>query len=188
MILRSLLIVATPYMFCVLCICIVLTYCIYVILPSISSMALHSSHGLYICVHVLCVCMVYMYCVYVLCKCHFAEHLQHGATFVGVILIYMCITRVNASCHTCEWDVAHERMRHVTHVHESCHTCGWVIPPVWMSDIMWMMRHVTHVNALRHTYERFMSHTWMSHVTHVNASWQTYEQVMSHIWMRHVTR
>jgi len=48
--------------------------------------------------------------------------------------------------------------------------------------------HVTRMNESCHTYERVMSHVWMSHVTRMNESCQTYERVMSHVWMSHVTR
>jgi len=38
-----------------------------------------------------------------------------------------------------------------------------------------------------YTYERVMSHIWMSHGTHTKESWHTYEWVTAHIRMRHVT-
>jgi len=55
-----------------------------------------------------------------------------------------------------------------------------VISHIWMS-------HVTHVNESYHTCEWVMLHIWMSHVTHVNESCHTYEWVMSHMWMSHIT-
>jgi len=96
---------------------------------------------------------------------------------------------------------AHTHTHTHTHMHEaclylnesclcvnaSCHTCEWVMSTyervmshVWMS-------HVTHVIESRHTYEWVTSHIWISHVTQVNESCHTYEWVMSHVWMSHVT-
>ena len=37
------------------------------------------------------------------------------------------------------------------------------------------------------TYERVMTHIWMSHGTHMNESWHTYVWVMAHISMSHGT-
>jgi len=37
------------------------------------------------------------------------------------------------------------------------------------------------------TYERVLSHKWMSRVTHTNESWHTHQRVMSHKRMSHVT-
>ena len=72
-------------------------------------------------------------------------------------------------------------------MNQSCHTYERVMSHPWMS-------HVTHVNESCHTCERVMSHIWKSHVTHTNESchtsnesYHTYEWVMSHIWMSHVT-
>jgi len=125
------------------------------------------------------------------------------------------------SCHTYErvmsnhiWTsqimrMSHIRTRFVTHMNESCH----IYPRVMSRDI-WTS-HVTPMNAY-HTYERDMSHKWMSpyythklvmshtwtsrvarrnasclwmcHVSHMDETRLTYERCMSHTWMSHVTR
>jgi len=64
---------------------------------------------------------------------------------------------VNESCHTDEWVTSHVWMSHVTQMNESCHMCEWVMSHRWMS-------HVIRVNESCHTDEWVMSYVWMSHV------------------------
>jgi len=56
---------------------------------------------------------------------------------------------------------------------------------------VWFMSHMNeskkHMNESCHTYERVMSHIWMSHVTLMNESSHTYKRVTSHIRMSHIT-
>jgi len=70
---------------------------------------------------------------------------------------------------------------YVRHLYAICATCLRMSGSCRIS-----MSHVT-TNESCHTYERVMSHTWMSHVTHMNESCQIYKWVISHIWMSHVT-
>jgi len=63
----------------------------------------------------------------------------------------------------------------------SRHTYAWVTSHIWMS-------HGTHISESRHTDEWVMAHIWISHVTQMNESCHTDEWVMSHIWMSHVTQ
>ena len=105
------------------------------------------------------------------------------------------VTRINKSCHTYEWVMPFEWMRHVTNkmsfwspmdLIESCHTYEWDTSRIWMSHVTYkwvvshiQMSHVTHMDESCHTYEWDTSHIWMSHVT--------YKWVVSHIRMSHVT-
>jgi len=90
----------------------------------------------------------------------------------------------------------------------SRHTFERVMPHIQTShsphivDLHHLMRHVTHmgescINESCHTYERDMSHVWMSHaniddlhrlmshVTHLNGLHYTYKRGVSHIRIRH---
>jgi len=77
-------------------------------------------------------------------------------------------SRMNKSCDTYEWVMAHIWMRHVTHMDEACHTYEWVMSHVWMS-------HVTRMNESCHTY--ITCHKWMSRVTCMQMSHVTYKWV-----------
>jgi len=75
------------------------------------------------------------------------------------------------------WVMSHIRMSHVTFTNEPCHIhCA-------KDSALCAAMHCVHnsfiFSASCHTYERAMSHLWMSHVT--------YERVMSHIRTRHFT-
>jgi len=88
------------------------------------------------------------------------------------------VTHMNESCHTYEWVTPHIWLSHVTHMNESRHTYEWVMSHIWLN-------HVTHENESGHTYEWVTPYMRMSHVTHMNESRHTWEWVMSHIWMSH---
>jgi len=118
------------------------------------------------------------------------------------------VTHANESCHTYEWVMPHAilhepchilcigELSHVTHMNEPCYTDEWVMPQAIF-------------NKPCHTYQRAMSHIWMSHViqiwkqslegrkhilrigelshvSHMNEPCHTYERVMSHVRMSHV--
>ena len=61
---------------------------------------------------------------------------------------------------------------HVTRMNESCHTCEWVMSHIWMSDITQVVLFTATATS---TWKA--RHTWMSYVTHVNESCHTW---MSH--------
>jgi len=73
------------------------------------------------------------------------------------------VTRVNESCHTCEWS-------HVTHMNESCHAYGRVM---------------SSMDESCHTCVWVMSHRWMRHVTRMDEACHTYEGVVPNSWERH---
>jgi len=128
---------------------------------------------------------------------------------IPVVTDWSPLCSVNASRHTCEWDMSHICTSRVTHMNyewvtshmwmchvnclnETCHAYDWVLLLMRMRSVMsrrWMS-HVTPVNESCHTrervMERVMSHTWASHVIHMHEMY-TYEWVMPLIWMNHVT-
>ena len=114
--------------------------------------------------------------------CAIAHSYQWHDSFIRVTwLIYMCdMTHLYAwrawfMCvtHSYVWldYVCHQRdsnaNNHPYTMNESCHTYERVMSHTWIS-------HATHLN---HTYEWVMSQTWMSHVTHMNESCHTYEHM-----------
>ena len=100
---------------------------------------------------------------------------------------------------TYEWVMSHISRSHVTymaalsfnnlHTHTSTHTHAYIhtvsIHVVCILRGRWVMYPRT--NESCHTYERITSHIWMSHVTHVKESCHIYGWVVSHIWMSRVT-
>jgi len=73
----------------------------------------------------------------------------------------------------------------VTRMNAPRHTCDWVAF-IFVKWLIYMYARVWQDWYMTHTYERVMSHVWMSHVTHMNESCHTYEWVLSHLWMSHV--
>jgi len=64
------------------------------------------------------------------------------------------VSHVNESCLTCEWVMSHIWMSHGTHMDESSHTCEWV------------MAHIQMINPL-HVNESWHTHTQPSLVPHI---------------------
>jgi len=188
-ILRSLLIIATPYLQCACCslCCNVLQYVLQ-----------YSLQWCSVCCSVCCseCCSVEYAVIYFLISftstlsepCHthkwVVAHTQmsHVACmekknlFIITVMSYIWIshgTFINESRHIYEWT----NLSYTT-VSDSCHTCEWVMAHMWMS-------HGTHMYESRHMYTQrilskvssiwVMSHLWMSHGTHMNSSRHMYE-------------
>jgi len=91
---------------------------------------------------------------------------------------------VDESCQICEWVMSRMWLSHVTQVYESCHmghmnsnkSCHAGVPSctVHLCDMMhiptWRISLKSHMSESCHTYERAMSHMWLSHVTQVYES------------------
>ena len=106
------------------------------------------------------------------------------------------VTRMNATCHTCEGVMACKYAKRPKDYERSCYTHEWVMVHTWMSHVTHMNEscytrewasHVTHEQETCHTYEWDLSRIWMSRVTQINGSFHTHAWVMSHIWRCHVT-
>jgi len=83
-------------------------------------------------------------------------------------------------------------MSHGTRMNESCYTYTWVMAHVWMSH-EWVMLHIYMCHGMRmnescYTYTVVMAHVWMSHATHIHVSCNAYTWIMAHVWMSHGTR
>jgi len=130
---------------------------------------------------------------------------------------YMCksyVTRMNESCHTYGWVMAHIWVSHGTRAIWSCHPYGsrvqhknescrpfshayQCITDTYqcITDTQkkieschpyeWIATHS--MDELCHAYEWVMAHIWVSHGTHMSESCHTYEWVMAHIWVSHGT-
>jgi len=93
----------------------------------------------------------------------------------------------------CAWSMSHMRIRHATRVNETCHTCEWVTLRIEISHsdtsanvhAHMRIRHATHVNETCHTCEWVTLHMEIvrtrhaTHVTHAHTSCPTYPWHMS---------
>jgi len=107
---------------------------------------------------------------------HILRHAHMNAhTHTSHTQINAHCTHMNKSCRTYEWDMSHIWTGHVIHMNESCHTYERDMSYIHMNA------HRTHTNKTRHTHARIL---------HQSQNWSryTYERVMSHIWMSLVTR
>jgi len=86
--------------------------------------------------------------------------------------------------------VSHVYMSHATHVHGSCHVYEWVMAHIRVisrtASCRAKRRHCKYsMNHVAHANESMNAYIWMRRVTHMIESYHTYNRVMSHIWMSH---
>jgi len=112
--------------------------------------------------------------------------LGHGLSFIPCVWMSDG-TQMNESWHTYELVMSHKQISPATHENGSCHTFTWAMAYLlfFNSPGPWPIVYSLHVNESCLTFERIMSHIWMSRITHMNESCHTYEWVMSHIPVCH---
>jgi len=156
MILRSLLVVATPYP---------------ISLPSDSAVSCSALRHQYLAlarVHVLqCVTACWMTLVltiHIMRQCECERHEEDEQPPHTTISHVECEWSV--SCHTYEWAVSHIWMSHVTHMNESCHTYEWHV------ECEWNVPCTCDRTVTRHTsYSRWVSYSqrrWRSSISDVS--------------------
>ena len=105
-------------------------------------------------------------------------YVRHSAFISMTCLIHTCDVT-----HLYVWHDSFTCVTCLIHVCDMTHSCVWLDYESHHRDSN-TGDHPYTMNESCHTYERVMSHTWISHATHLN---HTYEWVMSQTWMSHVT-
>ena len=107
-------------------------------------------------------------------ECFMPHWMRHVTHLRHVAHVNESCTHMSKSCHICATFI--KTTCRVTRMNVSCHTREWVMAHTWMLRFTQNI-----VSYPSHTNEWSMSHTWMNHITHMNEACHIYEWGMSHI-------